>query len=1042
MVVEIKQGTRERGQVRSVALQQILDVLGYAGSPNYRLTSDQHDPLTAHLFRSAQMAGAEGAYVFHTSPNDELLPVRPAVYIAEARTTDEAREIHRNLWNLGNAPFLIILLPHQVRVYTGFDYDQQNNKRGLLETIDLLQALDLGETLASYKADSIDSGRLWKDQAEHLRPEHRVDTQLLNNLTKLEEALVRDNLDLPTAHALIGKYVYIRYLYDRKILSSQWLDENGIPIASVFGRDANLKGLRKLVEALDERFNGQIFPFPLSGKNAPTNDHVSLVAAAFKGDDPVLRQMHLDFEPYNFSYIPIETLSSIYEQFLRSQGTGKRVGAVYTPEPLADYLLAEMNSVKPLAKGMRILDPCCGSGIFLVLAYRKLIETELLNRPDQKLRPTELREILTESIHGVERNADACYVAELSLILTMLHYIAPPDLHRNKQFRFPDLHNRQIFEADFFDGSSEFWEKEERFDWIIGNPPWIEPEKNSDNEQQVLAWINDKENRRQRPVAGNRVAEAFSWRAAEMIEPDGCIGLIVHATSLFNHESKKYRREFFKQHEVLRITNFTNLAYVLFSGRGEAPAATMIYRQAQPHQDKAAIVHYGPFVINQVLNRPWKESKKQVTWVLTVNENEIQTVSPDEAEEGNAVTWKLALWGGHRDRRALQRLRKLFTTTLEELAGSRGWHLHEGVRLMECPPYSEQIKYEVETAPELKGRKFFDAAKMISSGRRFSIPVQALQDIPEHLCFVRKRSGQSSLREAKAAHLIFNAAYSVFTDHEFIIRSPDKRLSVPSEDADELRALSLFSSSSIVQYYLFFLSPAWGVDRNRVYARDIKQIPVPTFTQQQINELAELQKYLVAEEISDRDAVEELQEILDEGVERILNVPKNLSILAKDFMKVRLSLNKGKVTGAANHPPQEEDLYSYGQSLRDELDEFTKGRVRHDVSFTYSSSQSLVVCEVKVVDAAKPLTVTIHGTGAGLSEVLNKIAQKLKQQFSQWVYVQRGLRIFDDSKVYICKPPRLIDWTQTQALNDSDDLIAEVLAGRNRNQEVVMDAAG
>ena len=61
--------------------------------------------------------------------------------------------------------------------------------------------------------------------------------------------LVDGGLDLPTAHALIGKYVYIRYLWDRKILSPQWLKENEIDIDSVLGRNATLKGLRRLVDS-------------------------------------------------------------------------------------------------------------------------------------------------------------------------------------------------------------------------------------------------------------------------------------------------------------------------------------------------------------------------------------------------------------------------------------------------------------------------------------------------------------------------------------------------------------------------------------------------------------------------------------------------------------------------------------------------------------------------------------------------------------------------------------------------------------------------
>jgi hypothetical protein len=79
--------------------------------------------LTEHLFRAAKKAGVQGAYVFQTSPSEKkILPPRPAVYVAEAKTRDEAREIHQRLWNLGNAPFIVILLPNEIRVYTGFDF--------------------------------------------------------------------------------------------------------------------------------------------------------------------------------------------------------------------------------------------------------------------------------------------------------------------------------------------------------------------------------------------------------------------------------------------------------------------------------------------------------------------------------------------------------------------------------------------------------------------------------------------------------------------------------------------------------------------------------------------------------------------------------------------------------------------------------------------------------------------------------------------------------------------------------------------------------
>ena len=57
--------------------------------------------------------------------------------------------------------------------------------------------------------------------------------------------------------------------------------------------------------------------------------------------------------------------------------------------------------------------------------------------------------MLTQQIFGVDRDGDACGVAELSLILTLLDYITPPDLENNPDFQLPSLRNKNIFEADF-----------------------------------------------------------------------------------------------------------------------------------------------------------------------------------------------------------------------------------------------------------------------------------------------------------------------------------------------------------------------------------------------------------------------------------------------------------------------------------------------------------------------------------------------------------------------------------------------------------------
>ncbi len=994
--------------------------------------------MTEHLFRAAKKAGVQGAYLFQTSPPEQkILPPRTAVYVAEAKTRDEAREIHQKLWNLGNAPFLVILLPNEIRVYTGFDFSLKNEKKGLIkeirEIIDLTFE-NIHDQIADFRADSIDSGRIWETQARYITPEKRVDTHLLNNLKELENYLKGRDLNLPIIHALIGKYVYIRYLHDRGILSKEWLAENGLNLDAVLGRNATLAGLLHLTEILESRFNGAIFPLPSNIEAILGDEIISLVASTFKGDDPVSGQLHLDFEAYDFSYIPVEMLSSIYEQFLHSQGTGKKVGAVYTPEPVADYLLCELEESKPLQSGMKILDPCCGSGIFLVLAYRRLIELALAQNPNKKLKPTELRKILCESLYGIERNKEACYVSEFSLILTLLNYIDPPDLHRNKQFKFPSLHNTQIFECDFFDDESNFWKLNNKFDWIVGNPPWIELKKTTQGEDRARKWILD--NTKNRPVGGNRVCEAFTWRVIDLLDDDGYVGLLVHATSLFNQESQKYRKCFFGSYTVARVTNFSHLAYVLFGGRGEEPAATLIYSKTET--EKPDLVHYAPFITNQLANRPWSRSGNRTTWTISINENEISAISHKDAETGEMLVWKMALWGNWRDTKVIQRLRKLLPNTLGDLADQRGWSFDTGLQIRK-----QDSSGEIEAAPYLEGWRRIDihtkldTYQMPRTNFRFTIPENLLHLIPQESCYVRK--GRSlPFRLARAPHIVISPEYCAYSDIDFVIPEPQIGIAADEADADCLRAISVLINSSLVQYFLFFNSPSWGVGRSKIFPQALKKIPLPNFSQQNIDSLAQLQKRLAHLEEFTNTSSTELQRILDDSVQDLLSIPENIGIIAREFISIRLQLNKGKSIVPATASPSEEHLQKYGLYLRDELDAFTEGSgLRHKIGLAYS--KQLIVCSVEFIysDASTSIDITVEKAQENLSLLLNYMQEKAEQRFSQWVYVQRSLRIFEGSKVYICKPPRLIDWTRTQALNDSDDIIAEILSVKRDLHEAV-----
>src|SRR6266699_7204573 len=268
-------------------LEEVLDALAYSQSPYYLKTTQKREPEVASLFRTAHSAGVDGIYVFQSSSEkNTAFSVRPAVYVAEAQTPEEARIIHRNLWNLSQAPFLIVVLPDHIRVYTGFDYSQEDDRAGIVESQVGLDRNSILEQLADFCAEAINNGQLWRNRSKHLESDKRVDRRLLKNLSRLGQFL-REQMGLPpkVAHALIGKYIYIRYLRDRNILSDQWFKQHNIDIDTILGRNATVNGLHYLCTILDDRFNGNIFPLDFESDDAPKDEHVGYLASIFKVDE-------------------------------------------------------------------------------------------------------------------------------------------------------------------------------------------------------------------------------------------------------------------------------------------------------------------------------------------------------------------------------------------------------------------------------------------------------------------------------------------------------------------------------------------------------------------------------------------------------------------------------------------------------------------------------------------------------------------------------------------------------------------------------------
>lgn len=351
----------------------------------------------------------------------------------------------------------------------------------------------------------------------------------------------------------IDRIIFLRICEDRGIEDYGQLMalQNG---SNVYDR---LKGI---YDRADEKYNSGLFHFTEEKERGEAPDSLSHNLTI---DDKVLKdifkQLYYPDSPYEFSVLPADILGQVYEQFLgkiirltpahqaviEDKPEVKKAGGVYyTPTYIVDYIvqntvgkLLEGKKLKDAAK-LKILDPACGSGSFLIGAFQYLLNWHLgqytgddeaikkystqkqpaiyqASNGDWLLTTSEKRRILLNNIYGVDIDSQAVEVTKLSLLLKVLEGESEQTISNQLKFfrerALPDLSNNikcgnSLIGPDFYDQMEmQFLDDEERirinvFDWkvefkeimdnggfdiVIGNPPW--GANFSDNDKKYLS---------------------------------------------------------------------------------------------------------------------------------------------------------------------------------------------------------------------------------------------------------------------------------------------------------------------------------------------------------------------------------------------------------------------------------------------------------------------------------------------------------------------------------------------------------------------------
>lgn len=419
---------------------------------------------------------------------------------------------------------------------------------------------------------------------------------------------------------IIDRLIFLRIAEDRGVepygQMKAILGEKGDHYPKLFG----------LFQQADRRYNSGLFDL--------RKDRVSEgITVDDKVMRTIIRELYYPESPYEFSVISVEILGSAYEQFLGKQiriGTGHRVrieekpevrhagGVYYTPQYIVDYIV--QRTVGELVKGkkpadvekLRIVDPACGSGSFLLGAYQFLLDwhkeqysalkklrtgrKEEKLRPDGELTTAEKKRILVNNIFGVDIDANAVEVTKLSLLLKCME--GETEASINQQLALfhdrvlPTLdHNIQcgnsLIGTDWYElhpgGDPKAvkpfsWErsfpevfKQGGFDAVIGNPPYVRQELFSEHKPYLQG----------RYTVYHGVADLYTYfmeRGAGLLKPGGLYSIIV-ANKWMRANYGEALRTWLKRQDIRELIDFGDLP--VFAGATTYPCI-VLYAKGKP----------------------------------------------------------------------------------------------------------------------------------------------------------------------------------------------------------------------------------------------------------------------------------------------------------------------------------------------------------------------------------------------------------------------------------------------------------------------------
>ena len=994
------------------------------------------------LLEELDFVDAPGFQPVVSWPNDRSIPHissayfiqgNPVVYFSQFEEVDTAAlaQLYRSIWSQGKAPLLYVISRQDILVFNGYDgppsrdnpdeilFNDEAHRHRLLHHLQSLYDIEIArqeiaDTLRYYRRILLDTGAFWQtEDGQHINREKRADQRLLDSMSELRRRLLAMNLSSEVAYALLGRSIFIRYLEDRGILTKTWVAQITNELAQNYLRALDSKEVTYdlLFDYLHQRFNGDIFPVDERERQEVSKDHLGLIQRFLQRED--LETGQLSFWPFDFSCIPIELISGIYDTFL-SDETRRQLGTYNTPLALVDFIVEETLPLAKTTPEMTILDPACGSGVFLVRAYQRLIEA-WKQRNGQTSAP-QLTELMKQSLFGVDVQLNAVRIAAFSLCLSMLDYLKNEDIVQ-ENFRFPRMETSNLIHADFFSEEIDRRFSDKKFDRIVGNPPW----GNGTLRGLALKWVTD----RNLPTGDKQLVQAFLYRTPHFCAHHGEVAMLAPTKSTIIVSSdthQKFRQKFFSMYHVRAVVNFSALVYELFPD-SLSPSVALFYQPEQPTEHSKLIYA-----------TPKPSSLSQSLGAIVLDKEDINFLEREELRS-NPALWKVALWGNPRDASLIERLQALPQLKRLEKTGQLREEIREGFI----------VGNRKTEALWLQGMPCVDTDKFqpyivkihgIVRESHFWRPLTQHQEI---------FAGPLVLIHQSSCKAAFFAGDKVAYRH--------KITGIAGQPGEEqlLKWIVMYVNSTLARYYHFLTSTSWAVERGTILQGEYKRMPliIPDKDDPRLKEALTL-----FEEIEllyqkrdeplgggyDAD-IEKAKNRINELVFDIYDVVPIEQLLVKDMVDYEIKFfewSKRKKRHINDEkarpirPPEASMLKEYAQAFIEVATSCLHYQNQTLNARVYQDGAPLSVAEFELVQTADAQAVRFISESKELHDLLCKLDRRLWERQASTLYTRRHVRIYDGPRFYVVRPSERRLWTRSQAYADAGSFVAEILSRSKR----------